>query len=180
MNHQQRIYTKYWLVAVAIALLILPLFLYARLHPLRPPRTNLEMTLFQGIVYQREARSTPRPYMLHIVTIDLTAPGIGVLVTPGKPTAGAGETIARTTSQFVREFNLQLAINANYFSPFHEHSPWNFSPHSGERVNPLGQAISQGFSYSPAKAKWPVLCFDADNRAQIVESGECRVGTSIW
>lgn len=177
MNHRKQISIKRLLVAVGIGLLILPLLLYSRLHLLRPPRTNQELTLFQGIVYKREARSTPRPFMLHIVTIDLTAPGIGVLVTPGMPTPDNWETRARTTSEFASEFKLQLAINANYFFPFHEHSPWDFYPHSGEKVNVLGQAISQGFIYSPAESDWPVLCFDANNRAQILESGECPLGT---
>ena len=177
VNHRKQIYIKRSLVAVGIVLLILPLLLYSRLHFLRPPRTNQELTLFQGIVYKREARSTPRPFMLHIVTIDLTTPGIGVLVTPGRPTPDDREIHARTTSEFVREFKLQLAINANYFFPFREYSPWDFYPRSSERVNVLGQAISQGFIYSKAESNWPVLCFDANNRAQVLKSGECPEST---
>ncbi|MCA1994326.1 MAG: phosphodiester glycosidase family protein [Coleofasciculus sp. S288] len=177
MNYRQPIYTKRWRVAAITALLILPLLLYTQLHFLRPPRTNLEMTLFQGIAYKREAHFTPRPYMLHIVTIDLTAPGIGVFVTPGISNPDQGETIARTTSEFIKAFKLQLAVNANYFHPFHEHSPWNFYPHSGDKVNAVGQAISRGLIYSEAQSKWPVLCFDASNRAQILESGECPPST---
>ena len=125
----------------------------------------------------------PRPFILHIVTIDLTAPGVGVLVTPGKPTPDDRqpndnrETNARTTSEFVREFKLQLAINANYFYPFREYSPWDFYPRRGEKVSVMGQAISQGFIYSKAESNWPVLCFDANNRAQILKSGECPKST---
>jgi Phosphodiester glycosidase len=162
-----------WQITTVIGILLLPLLLYAQFYLQRPPRTNLETTLFQGITYQREAHSTPRPYLLHVVTIDLTAPGIGVFVTPGKPTPDDREIHAQTTSEFVQEFKLQLAINANYFFPFSEDNPWDFYPHSGDRTNVLGQAISQGFIYSPAQAKWPVLCFDAENRAQILESGKC-------
>lgn len=177
MNYRKHIYKRQWLLVLVGSLLILPLLLYTQLYLLRPPRTNYEATLFQGIVYRREARSQPRPYMLHIVTIDLTTPGMRVLVTPGQPTPDNREIAARTTSEFVREFKVQLAINANYFDPFHEHSPWDFYPHSGERVNALGQATSQGFTYSPADIGWSVLCFDANNRAQIIERGECPSGT---
>lgn len=115
--------------------------------------------------------------MLHIVSIDLTAPGIGALVTPGKPTPDQRETDARTTEEFVREFKLQLAMNASFFYPFRENHPWDFYPRSGERANVVGQAISQGFIYSKAESDLPVLCFDADNRAQILQSQECPQGT---
>ncbi len=163
---------KRWLVALIFAILILPFLFYAYLYLLRPSRTDLKTTLFPGIIYQREARSTPRPYMLHIVTIDLNAPGIGVLVTPGN-----GGIRAKTTSEFLKKFKLQVAINANYFFPFREEHPWDFYPHSGDKVNVLGQAISQGFVYSPPRSGWPVLCFDTNNRAQIIESGRCPDGT---
>lgn len=168
---------KVWLVTAGIGLLFLPLLLYTQLHLSRPPRTPIEMTLFQGISYKREAYSKPRPYMLHIVTIDLTAPGIGVLVTPGKQISSNGEIRAQTTSEFVKEFNLQLAINANYFYPFLEDSPLEFYPDSGDPIHVLGQAISQGFIYSSSQSGWPVLCFNANTRAQIFESGECPNGT---
>lgn len=170
-------YKKRWLVAIIFGMLILPFLLYGYLYLLRPPRTDLNTTLFQGIIYQREARATPRPYMLHIVSIDLDAPGIGVLVTPGKPRPQYGESSAMTTSEFIKEFQLQMAVNANYFGPFRENHPWDFYPQSGDKTNVIGQAISQGLVYSPPRSGWPVLCFDTNNRAQIIESGHCPVGT---
>jgi hypothetical protein len=186
MNHQHQIDIKQFWVAAGISLLVLPLILYAWLHFSRPPRTNQERSLFQGIVYKREVRSTPRPMMIHIVTIDLRAPGVKVLVTPGRATPDNTEIQARTTSEFVREFKLQLAVNASFFHPFREKTPWNYFPKSGERINVLGQAISNGSSYSKAQIKWPVLCFLASkrggrvplsDRAQIEGSGECPSGT---
>jgi hypothetical protein len=169
--------TKRWLAALVFELLILPFLFYGYLYLLRPTRTDLKTTLFQGIIYQREARSTPRHYMLHIVSIDLNATEIGVLSTPGKPMPQYGEIRAMTTSEFVKEFKLQLAINANYFGPFREDTPWDFYPHSGDKANVIGQAISQGFVYSPPRAGWPVVCFDTNNRPQIIESGRCPDGT---
>jgi Phosphodiester glycosidase len=169
--------TKRWLVASVFAILILPFLFYAYLYLLRPTRTDLKTTLFPGVIYQREARSAPRPYMLHIVSIELNAPEIGILVTPGKPRPQYGESRAMTTSEFVKEFKLQLGINANFFGPFREEHPWDFYPHSGDKINVIGQAISQGLVYSPPRADWPVLCFDTDNRAQIIASGRCPDGT---
>jgi hypothetical protein len=165
------------LEAVGVGVLMVPLILYAIPHWQRPPRTNETRSLFQGVTYQREARSTPRLLMIHIVKIDLTAPGIGVLVTPGNPTPDDTEINARTTSEFLTEFKLQLAVNANYFYPFREETPWDFYPHSGDRVNAVGQAISNGSQYSKPFKDWPVLCFSTNNQAQILPQA-CPQGTT--
>lgn len=68
--------------------------------------------------------------MIHIVTIDLTAPGIKVFVTPGSPGPDRAEIQARTTTEFVREFQVQFAVNANFFYPFYTKTPWDYYPRS--------------------------------------------------
>lgn len=158
--------------------LLLPLILYAQLCFQRPPQTPTQQTLFPGISYQRSVYSSPRPYILHLITLDLTTPGIRAFTTPGMPAEDRGETTARTTSDFLQEFNLQLAINANYFYPFREKAPWDFYPHRGDRVNVVGQAISDGTAFASGEADWPALCISLANRAQISETGECPVGTA--
>ncbi|NJL23330.1 MAG: phosphodiester glycosidase family protein [Leptolyngbyaceae cyanobacterium SM1_3_5] len=163
------------LAAIAIVLL-LPFVLYASWCGQRPPQTNETRLLFPGISYQREFRSDPRPMMIHIVSIDLTAPGVRVFVTPGNPTPDRTETIAQTTAEFLHEFDLQLAVNASFFFPFREETPWDFYPHSGDRVSTIGQTIAQGNSYSDPEPGWPILCF-ADDRAQIVEA-DCPPNTT--
>ncbi|WP_228060743.1 MULTISPECIES: phosphodiester glycosidase family protein [unclassified Coleofasciculus] len=177
MNHRYRIHWKRFLVIAGMGVLAVPLILYSRLHILRPLQTNVEQVLFQGIVYKRDIRLSSRPIAIHIVTVDLTTPGVKAFVTPGTPTPDEMETTARTTSEFVREFKLQLAINGNFFYPFREQTPWDYYPHSGDRTNVVGQAISNGYRYSPPQANWPVLCFLESDRAQIVERGECPEGT---
>lgn len=142
----------------------------------RPPRTNLEQQLFQGISYQRQVRSQPRRLMLHIVTIDLTAPGLRFLVTPETRTADGMEVKAQTTPAFLAKYGLQLAVNASFFHPFHEKSPWDYFPHTGDGLNILGQSISNGNIYSPAEKIWPVLCIAADNKVEIRHE-KCAPGT---
>lgn len=142
----------------------------------RPPQFNLERTLFQGIHYHREFRQSPRPVMIHILEIDLTASGIQALVTPGKRLMDNREFNARIPSEFLQEFKLQVAVNANFFYPFAEESPWNYFPHSGDRINAVGLAISNGTQYSPPESGWAALCLMAD-RAQIVANGTCPQGT---
>jgi exopolysaccharide biosynthesis protein len=159
------------LVAAGTALLLLPLLAYGRLHFLRPPRTAEEKTLFTGITYKREARSTPRPVMIHFVTIDLKTAGLKVLVTPKPPNN------ARTTSDFVRKFKPQLAINASFFGPFHEHTPWDYYPRTGDLTETIGEVISNGNRYSLPRPPWAVLCVSRDNIVQIVAEGICPQGT---
>jgi Phosphodiester glycosidase len=160
---------------LGIGLLLIPILGYGLPHFLRPDRTPETRSLFPGIDYRREVRSLPRPIVIHIVTLDLTALGVRPFVTPGK-TTDITETNARTTSEFLQEFQLKLAINANFFYPFREETPWDYFPHSGDRVNNVGQAISDGQPYSAAEPEWAVACFSAQ-RVQILDS-TCPAGTT--
>jgi hypothetical protein len=54
--------------------------------------------------------------VIHVLTIDLRASGIELLVTPGDPEAELSSK-ARTTSQFLTEFGLQIAVNGDGFEP---------------------------------------------------------------
>lgn len=168
---------KQMLQVVGCGILLAPILLYNIPYFLRPEQTNAARSLFQGIAYHREYRSTPRPAIVHIVTVDLTAPGIGIFVTPGAPTADLTETNARTVSEFLKEFKLQLAVNGNFFYPCIEEAPWDYYPRTGDRVNNVGHAISQGKVYSQPDGEFPALCFDAKNRATIIENGSCPQGT---
>ena len=72
---------------------------------------------FQGITYYRRVHFTPYPLVAHIVLVDLQAPGIGFLVTPGDPKEEF-TLVARTTSHFARSMDVQIAINGDGFSPW--------------------------------------------------------------
>jgi exopolysaccharide biosynthesis protein len=159
------------LVAMVTAFLLLPLGAYGILHFQRPPQTDEERRLFPGITYNRNARSQPRPVMIHIVNIDLKTAGLKVLVTPKTPNK------SRTTSEFLREFNLKLAINASYFVPFYEHTPWDYYPRSGDGSFAMGEVIANGNRYSQPRSQWAVLCMSRANIANIVAAGTCPQGT---
>jgi exopolysaccharide biosynthesis protein len=168
-NFLLEIMKKRFFVAVVTFLLLFPLVAYGRLHFLRPPRTDSTQILSPGILYQRDAISDPRLAMIHIVTIDLTKSGIKALVTP--------QTGALTTSEFLQEFKLQLAINASYFHPFYERSPWDYSPRTGDTTNPIGEVISNGDRYSPSEVNWPTICISRNNIAKIVVKQACPPNT---
>lgn len=161
-----------------LGLLLSPLLGYGMLLLLRPPRTEETRVLFQGVTYQRLVRSTPRPIVAHVVTVDLTAPGIKLLVTPGNPTADGMDINARMTTEFAQAFKVQLAINANFFQPFYERNPLDFYPRSGDRVEILGLSISDGDTYSPRQGGWNVLCVSDQQRVQIPKATRCPANTT--
>lgn len=124
----------------------------------RPQPEDTQQILFEGITYQRVVSREPRPVVLHIVTIDLTAPGIGFFVTPPE-LDGEFPLRARTTSQFLREFDVQLAINGDFFSPFHSNGVIDYYPHVGDPVTVSGLGSSDGAPYGRDYSDRPTLYF---------------------
>ncbi|MEM0979411.1 MAG: phosphodiester glycosidase family protein [Cyanobacteria bacterium P01_H01_bin.58] len=165
------------LYAIAAGILTLPLLLYTKAQLQRPPRVGSTQPLFEGITYHRQWHPTPAPYLLHVVAIDLTAPGIEVQASPRILTDDEFATTAQTTSQFLSAHNLQIAINGNYFFPFKEKTPWNFYPHAGDPVNVVGEAIAYGQRYSAPDPRWPAVCFASNQQAQLAIDGTCPDGT---
>ena len=94
------------------ALLLMAAAVYSYWYHHRPQPEPVNTILFEGVTYARQVRTSPRPLVIHIVTVDLDAPGIGFLVTPPQPTAGR-QLPARTTSQFLRRFGTTLQTHLN-------------------------------------------------------------------
>jgi exopolysaccharide biosynthesis protein len=145
----------------------------------RNARTPMQQSLGNGIQYKRVIWQEPRPNVLHVATIDLTQPNLGVLVSPGSPSEDKTVINAMTTSEFLKKHNLQLAVNASFFYKFQEDAPWAYYPKSGNRVNVVGEAISNGQIYSKAdpKSDWAMVCFDRQNHVQIIPKNSCPTGT---
>ncbi|MEM8502325.1 MAG: phosphodiester glycosidase family protein [Cyanobacteria bacterium P01_D01_bin.1] len=155
--------------------LLLPLAFYACSILTRPTGNINNQPLFEGITYSRYIRQIPRPQLIHLLEIDLGAPGVVPFVTPGVGEAKATEqyeTIAQKTSGFLKTHQLQLAINANFFYPFEEATPWQYYPHEGDPTNLSGLAISNGEVVSSRGKHTPALCF-LEGRAEINEDGFC-------
>lgn len=98
------------LVALAVPALLLGGYgLWVRY---RPHPAALERTLHPGIVYRRFARTEPRPLVVHVATVALDTPGLALVPTPAAP---GGCLPARTTSAFLAEARVQLAVNTQFF-----------------------------------------------------------------
>ena len=81
----------------------------------RPAPVEVRKELYPCLVYYRRVHYLPRMMIAHIVTVDLTCKNIDVLVTPPEKGDKTNPLRGRTTSQFAREFNTQVAINGDGF-----------------------------------------------------------------
>lgn len=112
----------------------------------RPAPVPLKQTLFEGVRYRRLVRVFPRPMIAHILTVDTKAKGIEFLVTP-PDLEGEQPLKARTTSRFLEEFGVQIAINGDEFQPWWSNSPADYYPRAGDPVAPVGFSASNGKVY---------------------------------
>ena len=152
-----------FLLVVCLGMLAGGRFLWMFIRPQPPSMTE---NLFEGVTYTREVRDSPRPMVIHILTVNLGEEGVEVLVTPGDPEADM-PLKARTTSQFLREFDLQVAINGDGFTPWYDYSFLNYYPHSGDPVDVIGFAASQGRAYSIDTDNEPTLFISNRKRASL-------------
>lgn len=112
----------------------------------RPAPVPVKQKLHDGVIYRRIVRVFPRPMVAHVIEIDTKANGINLLVTP--PDSESDKPLnARTTSQFLEEFGVQIAINGDGFSPWWSNSPADYYPHVGDPVSPAGFSASNGDVY---------------------------------
>jgi hypothetical protein len=145
----------------ALALVTAGLWFWYTHRPIPKPTQE---TLFEGVTYIRDVRRDPRPLVIYVVVVELDAPGIGFLVTPGDPDAER-PLRARKTSQFLEEFGLQVAINGDYFKPWHSNAPWDYYPHVGDPVSVVGFASAEGAIYSSARGDRMTLYVSRTNAA---------------
>ncbi|MCG7349953.1 phosphodiester glycosidase family protein [Sphingomonas sp. ACRSK] len=138
-----------------------------------------DTAIFPGIHY--EQGEAPGPAHIHVVSIDLTRPGIAFALTEGDHSKGM-EHVAKLTSAYLAERHAQVAINASYFLPFKGGSKGgdDYYPHVGDPVNVSGPEIARGKTVSPVEVDLDdrvdsMLCFHRA-RAVIVDGQQCPAG----
>ena len=132
------------LVSVALLLGAYCVFTLGRPAPVPVP---VKKELFNGVTYHRVVRFLPHSMIVHVLVIDTKAKGMQFMVTPPDEMEG-GAIAARTTSQFLKEFGLQIAVNGDGFFPWWSHNPVDYYPHVGDPVTPNGVAASHGVVYA--------------------------------
>ena len=161
------------LPAGLLLLILLATAAFVSVRPDRPPRTDLHAPLFQGVTYTRLVRTEPRPLMIHVVEIDMAAPGLGLLVTPPDSASGA-ELVARTTGEFLDEFGVQVAINGGFFEPAPAAAAGLLGSLGREALDVWGLAISNGRAYSDDHRFASVFCA---GDGILIQRGDCAPGT---
>jgi exopolysaccharide biosynthesis protein len=94
------------------------------------------------------------------IRVDLRAPGVELFTTPSNGAAPL-ETTSETTTEFLKHYRLQVAVNANFYSPCCEPGDKNLT----------GIALSKGEVVSPPVGKGvgaAALVITRDNHARIV------------
>lgn len=135
---------RLWLIALGFALLI---GIYFAFTLGRPAPVPVKREIYEGVTYRRIVRYLPHAMIAHILVIDTKTKGMQFLVTPPSDVDGEAVT-ARTASEFLEEFGVQIAINGDGFFPWWSRSPMDYYPHSGDAVTPNGLTASRGAVYA--------------------------------
>lgn len=114
--------------------------------------------IFQGVEYTRANFSKPRPLKVHAIRVDLTAPGVEVLVNPASPAGGSTFQAAYAT-EFLQQYHLQVVVSAGAF--------WPFARRSGTPVAPTGVAISDGVQWSKPVSNLHALAITRDRHVRL-------------
>ncbi len=152
----------------AAGVIALPLIFFALTFAwqyVRPQPASKTETWFNGVVYTRDVRSTPRDLVIHVVSVDLKAEGIRLLVTPGDPETVLPLTGLKT-SDFLDNFGLQVAVNGAPFEPWSSFSMLRYYPHKGDPVDSIGFSASEGTAYSDPHSDAPTLYMTSGNTAR--------------
>ncbi|MEL7039510.1 MAG: phosphodiester glycosidase family protein [Cyanobacteria bacterium J06592_8] len=125
--------------------------------------------IFEGIDYATGFTDDPVPQSANSFRIDLLNPEIQFFSTPSNGDIEL-ETIAQTTSQFLEEFDLQVAVNANFFAPCCEADSEpkdliNLAISNGEIVSPSDGLESGNIQEIPDS-----ILITEDNQAEITST----------
>jgi exopolysaccharide biosynthesis protein len=133
-------------------------------------------TPFRGVTHIYRTETAPRELHIHIVKIDLAAPGVRFKLTPP---SGPRETVRQTTLEYLRQEHAQVAVNAHFFTPYP-------SPEMESWL--VGYAASEGKVYSDFErpeqsyaimADAPAIALDRTNHAAVVRAGR-RPEIEVW
>ena len=113
----------------------------------RPAPIPIKQELHTGVTYQRVVHYLPHTMIAHIIVIDRKATDVKFIVTPPDEVEN-GALKSRTTSAFLQEFGVQIAINGDGFFPWWSRNPVDYYPHSGDPVTPRGYTASFGEVYA--------------------------------
>lgn len=155
--------TSQKVLKIVVFLCVITILIFSIYLLTRPSDGEIRTEYYDCIVYYRQVHSSPRRFVAHIVTIDLSCKNIDTFVTPPGKGENNKSLQSRTTSQFAREYSAQVAINGDGFTPWRSNSIFDYYPHPGDIVYPNGFAASNGKEYGQSKG--PTLFINSKNEA---------------
>jgi hypothetical protein len=132
----------------------------------RPAPVSTKKKVFEGVTYRRIVRYRPRLMIAHVLIIDRRTSGMSLFVTPADQKDGP-PLLARTTTQFMQDYDVQIAVNGDGFHPWWSHSPADYYPHAGDPVTPNGYAASGGKIYARGDQEPPEPTMYVSRRGEI-------------
>ncbi|WP_298162150.1 phosphodiester glycosidase family protein [Brevundimonas sp.] len=140
------------------------------------------VALFDGVSHRTLPAPGPVPMAIQVLQIDLTAPGVSLIVTPGDSSDGH-EYRALKTSEALMAQDWQAAVNGGYFLPFAGGSPGgdDYIPQPGQGTDVSGAAIHDGRVVSPIETDLDrrvnaILCIWREAEVVIRDGQECGPG----
>lgn len=129
-----------------------------------------KQSVLRGVTYNRNERTTPRKVVSHVLVLDLRTTGLRFLVTPPIRTT-LPPLCTRTTSGFLADQGLQIAINGDgfYYLDPARYNPQEYCPDGGDPVRLVGYAVSLGTEYSPKEPGRPILYINQNNQISFNE-----------
>jgi uncharacterized protein YgiM (DUF1202 family) len=125
---------------------------------------SITQRVFSGVSYYRTTQTSPRPMTTHVLAIDMkSAQALRFLVTPPVRDT-VPQLCTRTTSQFLDDNDMQIAINGDefvYLDP-QDYPPQNYCT-SGDPVRPTSYAASRGRVYAQKQPSRPTLYINQNN-----------------
>src|SRR5687767_6638144 len=94
----------------AVALLGLMALSVVAYYSGRPAPVEMREEIYPCVVYYRRVHVLPRTMVAHIVTVDLTCQNIDVFVTPPEKGDKTLPLRGQTTSQFLENYGVQIAM----------------------------------------------------------------------
>lgn len=133
--------------------------------------------IYQGVCHSVGRSDSPRLEVVNALRIDMNDPAIRFITTPSNGDESL-EVFGQTTVDFLKEYKLQVAVNAGFFTP------WDKCCVDGEPKDIRGVAISEGVLVSPlavqSEVGSAVLLIDAENKARILDANESTDLTGVY
>ncbi len=125
---------------------------------------NINQKIFEGATYFRKVLNSPRKMVANVIGIDLHTPNLSFFVTPSRNKNGV--LCAQTTSEFLTDFKVQIAINGDAFTQGQPNLPDSNQscPDGNVPLKSNGYAASKGIIYNNKQTGQPILYINKENK----------------